>query len=159
MNEYLTARNEFNKKVFGYLRDNHKKLPHGFFVSNKTSLKLCHKNKKKIFSFTELSPYKDTNEEIIYSDLYFKMKDHQYWKYCSSVGLCELVVSPDIDDFEKAMTQVYNKMQPDVALAFLAYALDNKELEENYRDTHKKIIDNFSTIYEMCMSTKETLTT
>ena len=158
MNEYLTSRNEFNKRVFDYLRDNHKKLPHGFFVSNKTSLKLCHNNKKKIFSFTELSPYKDaSSEEIIYSDLYFKMKDHQYWKHCSSVGLCDLVVSPDmdsIDEWEKAITQVYNKMQPDAALALLAFALDNKEIGESYKETHKKMIDNFSTVYEMYINAK-----
>ena len=158
MNEYLTTRNEFNKRVFDYLRDNHKKLPHGFFVSNKTGLKLCHNNKKKTFSFTDLSPYKDaSSEEIIYPDLYFKMKDHKYWKYCSSVGLCDLLVDPDIgglDKWEEAITQSYNKLPPDMALALLAFALENKELEENYRDTHKKIVDNNITIYEMYINAK-----
>ena len=162
MNEYLTARNEFNKKVFGYLRDNHNKLRHGFFVSNKTSLKLCHNSKKKIFSFAELSPYKDgTSGEIIYSDLYFKMKDHQYWKYCSSVGLCDVIVNPDInnlDKFEEAMTQIYSKLQPDVMLALLAFALDHKEIGENHIDTRRKIVDNFTTVWEMYVNPEEALT-
>ena len=59
-----------------------------------------------------------------------------------------------IDEWEKAITQVYNKMQPDAALALLAFALDNKEIGESYKETHKKMIDNFSTVYEMYINAK-----